>query len=261
MDQQDDGRSLEGAIEAVLFVSDEPVNVLTISQMTGADAQSVQDALQRISARLAAEGSGIVLQEVAGGWRLYTNPAYHEIIERYVLSWDTRRLTQAALDTLAIIAYGQPITRLGIASIRGVNSDSSVSSLIDKGLVRESGQSDAPGHPMTYSTTRTFLEKFGLRDLSELPPLEQFAPDEEAVHAIREGLMTYAHVTVADDGGLEAYLDEDAGLATGAPADRDEGEAPEDAAIRAMREAVSQAIAQSAGLVEKIDFDTLEFEE
>ncbi|MBE6470632.1 MAG: SMC-Scp complex subunit ScpB [Coriobacteriaceae bacterium] len=231
---------LDGAVEALLFVSDEPVNVLTLAEMLEADPASVEEALTRIAARKEAERAGVLLQEVAGGWRLYTNPAYHELLEKYVLSWDTRRLSQAALETLAIIAYGQPITRLGIASIRGVNSDSSVNSLIDKGLVRESGQADAPGYPMTYSTTRTFLEKFGLRDCGDLPDLEDFAPDDETATLLRQGLSAHAHFGLRED---------------------DDAPNPADTLADAMRDALADAIAQSVGVVEKIDFEQLEFEE
>ena len=162
---------LKGAIEALLFVSDEPVSVITLSDMLEVDPTQVAEALVQLQEDLAAGPGGICLKEVASGWRLFTAAEYHELLERYVLSWDTRKLSQAALETLAIVAYGQPITRNGVSSIRGVNSDSSLNSLIDKGLVREAGASDAPGNPMLYATTRTFLEKFGLSSTKELPPL------------------------------------------------------------------------------------------
>ncbi|MDO4399319.1 MAG: SMC-Scp complex subunit ScpB [Coriobacteriia bacterium] len=246
-----DESQLESAIEALLFVTDEPVNVITLSEMLDIDAGSVQEALMRIEARKREENAGVLLREVSGGWRLYTNPAFHELLEHYILSWDTRRLSQASLETLAIIAYGQPITRLGIASIRGVNSDSSVNSLIEKGLVRESGQADAPGYPMTYSTTRTFLEKFGLRDRDDLPPIEEFAPNDETAHLLREGLSAHAHF------GLK----EDAEETKNPSLFAEDSVSSEDQMRAVMQAALSDAIAQSAGVVEKIDFDQLEFEE
>ena len=247
---------LGGAIEALLFVSDEPVNVLTLSEMLEADPSEILDALIDLAKRRDQDGSGIRLKEVAGGWRLYTAPVYHELLEQYVLSWDTRRLSQAALETLAIIAYGQPITRLGISSIRGVNSDSSVNTLIDKGLVRESGTADAPGYPMTYSTTKTFLEKFGLRNTDDLPPLEDFAPDEETMSTLREGLSMHAHFGLV--GGEAAdYSLEPTEKGSAPRIDLEDG----DDMQRAMRTALSDAFASSAGIVEKIDFDQLEFEE
>ncbi len=293
--------NLTGALEALLFVSDEPVNLITLTEMTGADPKEAQEALQALAARLDADESGIVLREVAGGWRLYTNPAYHELIERYVLSWDTRRLTQAAIETLAIIAYAQPITRQGIAHIRGVNSDSSVSSLLNKGLVREAGQADTPGYPMTYATTRAFLEHFALRSIQDLPPLENFAPDEDTVAILREGLSIHGHASLREDGAAQESGEEGESLYQDTPfapsvaskpstasgssaasvlaAAANGGESlvnvvreklqcaeqadlnPEEAAAQALRDAVSQAIAHSAGLVEKINFDEIDFEE
>ena len=246
-----DESQLESAIEALLFVTDEPVNVITLSEMLDIDAGSVQEALMRIEARKRGENAGVLLREVSGGWRLYTNPAFHELLEQYILSWDTRRLSQASLETLAIIAYGQPITRLGISSIRGVNSDSSVNSLIEKGLVRESGQADAPGYPMTYSTTRTFLEKFGLRDRDDLPPIEDFAPTDETARLLREGLSAHAHFGLKEDGEEQQNP----------PLYGAENEGAEDKMRAVMQAALSDAIAQSAGVVEKIDFDQLDFEE
>lgn len=179
---------LPGAIEALLFVSDEPVNAITLADMLEVDTAVAQQALDTLREHLSAQDSGIQLREVAGGWRLFTHPRYHDLVERYVLSWDTRKLSQAALETLAVIAYNQPITRAGIASVRGVNSDSSVNSLIEKGLVREAGRDSAPGQPILYATTRTFLEKFGLTSLSDMPDIMEFAPDEQTRDLIRERL-------------------------------------------------------------------------
>lgn len=250
-----DKEQLPGAIEALLFVSDEPVNVLTLAEMLDVDPAEVLDALIAVSRRLDEQKAGIRLREVAGGWRLYTAPEFHEVLEKYVLSWDTRRLSQAALETLAIIAYGQPITRLGISSIRGVNSDSSVNSLIDKGLVRESGTADTPGYPMTYSTTKTFLEKFGLRDTGDLPPLEDFAPDDEVSALLREGLSAHAHYGLVEEDEM-SWMGADDDIAH-----NDEAEAAQNEMQQALRDALSDALAQSAGVVEKIDFDALEFEE
>ena len=156
---------LTGAIESMLFVTDEPVGVLTFADMLQVDPARVQESLVYLQSELEQAERGIQLREVAGGWRLYTHPRYHELIERYVLSWDTRKLSQAALETLAVVAYCQPITRNGVASVRGVSSDSSINSLVEKGLLREAGTQDAPGNPVLYATTRTFLEKFGLRSV------------------------------------------------------------------------------------------------
>ena len=131
---------------------------------------------------------GFQLREVAGGWRLFTHPAYHDVVEAYVLSWDTQKLSQAALETLAVIAYHQPVTREVVKGIRGVNSDGVIASLVDKGLVRELGRDPQRGQAIIYGTTNAFLEKFGLRSTRDLPDLEQFAPDEQSRQFIRERL-------------------------------------------------------------------------
>ena len=131
---------------------------------------------------------GFQLREVAGGWRLFTHPAYHDVVEAHVLSWDTQKLSQAALETLAVIAYHQPVTREVVKGIRGVNSDGVIASLVDKGLVRELGRDPQRGQAIIYGTTNAFLEKFGLRSTRDLPDLEQFAPDEQSRQFIRERL-------------------------------------------------------------------------
>lgn len=190
---------LSGAIEAMLFVTDEPVGTITLAEMLECDVAAVEAALVALRTDLEARGSGIQLREVAGGWRLFTHPAYHELIEKYVLSWDTRKLSAAAMETLAIVAYTQPVTRAGVASVRGVNSDSPLNSLVEKGLVREVGTADTPGNPTLYGTTRGFLEKFGLRSPADLPDLADFAPDEETRRLITERLSATREDAVVSD--------------------------------------------------------------
>ncbi len=210
-----------GAIEALLFVSDEPVAAARLARILELDPRAVTDALSRLAAEYAGEGRGFQLREVAGGWRLYTHPAYHEQVEEYVLSWDTRRLSQAALEALAVIAYHQPVSRQGVNAVRGVNSEAVISSLIDKGLVRETGRDRAAGNAILYGTTRTFLERFGLKDLSELPPLAEFAPDPETERAIRERLTAMEGGMLDIDEELEDDLEE---YETSSDADGAEGE-------------------------------------
>lgn len=179
---------LRGAIEALLFVSDEPVAPNRMAKALDASTSDVERALAALAQEYAADERGFQLREVAGGWRLYTHPAYHDIVDQYVLSWDTRRLSQAALEALAVVAYHQPVTRQGVNAVRGVNSEGVIASLIEKGLVREVGRDKTGGNAILYGTTRTFLERFGLKDLSELPPLEDFSPDSETERAIRDRL-------------------------------------------------------------------------
>lgn len=179
---------IRGAIEALLFVSDEPVSISHLARILETGEAAVVSVLADLQAEYLAEERGFQLREVAGGWRLYTHPAYHEQIESYILSWDTRRITQAALEALSVIAYHQPVTRAGVNAVRGVNSEGVISSLVDKGLVREVGRDKNHNNAILYGTTRSFLEKFGLKSLDDLPPLEEFAPDPRTERAIRERL-------------------------------------------------------------------------
>ncbi|NTU70281.1 MAG: SMC-Scp complex subunit ScpB [Coriobacteriia bacterium] len=183
-------QNLRGGLEALLFVSDEPVSAARLAKVLDASPADIDTALSNIAEEYRESDRGFQLREVAGGWRFYTHPAFHDVIEQYVLSWDTRRLSQAALEALAVIAYHQPVTRNGVNAVRGVNSEGVVSSLVEKGLVREIGRDKNAGNAILYGTTRTFLEKFGLKEIGELPPLAEFAPDEETERAIRDRLST-----------------------------------------------------------------------
>lgn len=246
-------KDLEGAVEALLFVSSDPVSTLTMADALEVEPAQVEAACVEIAARLSEDRAGVRLQEVAGAWQLRTAPEYHELLESYVLSWDTRRLSAAALEVLAIVAYTQPVTRQAVANVRGVNSDSSINSLLEKGLLREAGTSDAPGTPALYGTSKKFLEKFGLRSLRDLPDLGEFAPDDATRAFIRERLSAtrgqVAPAPVEEPAAAEG---------TDAAADATEAQPTLDAL---MGQAMKDALAQQAGVVEKIDFDDLEFEE
>lgn len=251
---------IKGAIEALLFVTDEPVNILTLADAIQIDPRKVEEALVLLQDELLHANRGIQLREVAGGWRLVTHPVYHELIERYVTSWDTRKLSQAALETLAIVAYCQPVTRNEISSIRGVSSDSSVNSLLEKGLLREAGVQDSPGNPALYGTSKAFLEKFGLKNVSELPPLEGFAPDDETKALIAERLrvvrITEHEVPMPSEGATASFTSSAQGVSF------EEGsEESERLAQNAMHTMLNDALASTAGVVDKINFDELVFEE
>ena len=207
------GDSLKPLLEALLLVSDDTVSAVELSRAVGAAPGEVAQALAELSAEYADAGRGFQLRELAGGWRLFTHPAYHDQVADYVLSWDTRKLSQAALETLAVIAYHQPVTREGVRAIRGVNSDGVIGSLKEKGLVREVGRDADRGAAALFGTTRLFLEHFGLKSLKDLPPLEDFAPDEESKRFIRERLsgrqMSADLEEAAEDLGEERDLIED----------------------------------------------------
>ena len=222
--------SLKGLLEALLLVSDDSVPATELAKAAGAEPGEVASALAELAAEYADANRGIQLREVAGGWRLFTHPAYHDQVADYVLSWDTRRLSQAALETLAVIAYHQPVTREGVRAIRGVNSDGVIASLREKGLVREVGREADRGQAQLWGTTRLFLEHFGLRSLRELPPLEDFAPDEESKRFIRERLsgrsigstLEEAEADLEEEHDLIDQLD-DASLSEDEPAEKNEG--------------------------------------
>ncbi|MDI6717310.1 MAG: SMC-Scp complex subunit ScpB [Actinomycetota bacterium] len=179
-------------IEALLFVSDRPLSVEKISEIVNLSEAEVKQALDELANDYRRADRGIQLREVAGGYRLYSHPAYASYIEKLIMSFDHRRLTQAALETLAIIAYKQPVTRSDIAAIRGVNSDGVINTLLNRDLIKELGRQDSPGQPILYGTTNRFLESFGLRSLDELPPLDEFAPDEEVRKQIEQNLRSSA---------------------------------------------------------------------
>lgn len=180
--------SIKPALEALLLVSSEAVGAQELSRILGVAPEEVSCALTELSEEYVAANRGFQLREVAGGWRLFTHPAFYEQVERFVLSWDTRRLSQAGLETLAVIAYNQPVTRDGVRAVRGVNSDGVIASLKEKGLVREMGKDAAHGNAVLFGTTKLFLERFGLRSIKDLPPLEDFAPDEQSRQFIRDRL-------------------------------------------------------------------------
>lgn len=191
--------SLRRAVEALLFVSDEPISAARIAKILEVSASDAASELTSLAEEYQQGERGFQLREVAGGWRFYTHPAYHDRIEAFVLSWDTRRLSQAALEALAVIAYHQPVTRAGVNAVRGVNSEAVIASLGEKGLVREAGRDKDQANAIVYGTTKAFLEKFGLKDLAELPPLEEFAPDPDTEAAIRDRLSAIEGPSLAAD--------------------------------------------------------------
>ncbi|MFG1954723.1 SMC-Scp complex subunit ScpB [Micromonospora sp. NPDC048830] len=181
-----DDRELRAALEAILLVVDEPVSELTLAQVLEQPPERVGAMLDDIAAGYTAAGHGFELRRAAGGWRLYTRPEYATYVERFVLDGQSVRLTQAALETLAVVAYKQPVTRSRISAIRGVNCDGVIRTLVSRGLVEECGTEPDSG-AFLYRTTTMFLEKLGLNSVDELPPLAPFLPDdvEELADATR----------------------------------------------------------------------------
>jgi len=172
-----DDAELRAALEAILLVVDEPVAEMQLAQIMEQPTERVAAMLEDISARYTAAGHGFDLRRAAGGWRLYTRPEYAAYVERFVLDGQSVRLTQAALETLAVVAYKQPVTRSRISAIRGVNCDGVMRTLVTRGLIEECGIEGETGAYL-YRTTPLFLEKLGLNSVDQLPPLAPFLPDD-----------------------------------------------------------------------------------
>lgn len=160
---------LQRPVEALLFVASEALSIAQLAKLLRAEEREIAAVLQRIESEYA--DRGVVLREVAGGYRFATSPLTRDVVEAYLLPPKTS-LSTPALEALAIVAHLQPVTRSEIEAIRGVNSDSVVSTLLDRGLIAEAGRKDVVGRPMLYATTPFFLESFGLRSLDDLPELE-----------------------------------------------------------------------------------------
>ncbi|WP_345515453.1 SMC-Scp complex subunit ScpB [Phytohabitans houttuyneae] len=172
-----DDAELKGALEAILLVVDEPVTEIVLAQILEQPTERIGAALITVSEGYTAAGHGFDLRKVAGGWRLYTRPEYAPYVERFVLDGQSVRLTQAALETLAVVAYKQPVTRSRISAIRGVNCDGVIRTLVSRGLVEECGTEPESG-AFLYRTTTLFLEKLGMNSINDLPPLAPFLPDD-----------------------------------------------------------------------------------
>lgn len=163
-----------GVIEALIFVSDEPLSVKTIADVLKEDKQVIGEAVAALAQEFNARNGGLQLREVAGGWQFATRPEYHEHVRAFLKTRPSAKLTIASLETLAVIAYRQPVTVPEILEIRGVQSPSSIKTLLDKKLIVAKGRKETVGRPMMYGTSKEFLMQFGLKDLSELPSVEDF---------------------------------------------------------------------------------------
>jgi segregation and condensation protein B len=168
--------TLSASIEAVLLVVDEPVSEVTLAQVLERPRQEVASVLRDLATEYTTQGRGFDLREIAGGWRLYTRAGCAPIVERFVRDGQQARLTQAALETLAVVAYRQPVSRSRVSAIRGVNCDGVMRTLTTRGLVEEAGIDIETGATL-YRTTSYFLERLGMSSVSELPPLAPFLPD------------------------------------------------------------------------------------
>lgn len=172
------------ALEAILFVAESPVPAGELSEVLEIPPTDIESGLSDLAQRLASSGSGLVLREAGGGWRLYTRPDLHPTLERYATSPSATRLSKAALEALAVVAYRQPVSRGQVSEIRGVDSEQALKTLERRGLVDVIGHAPGPGQAVLYGTSDSFLEKLGLRSLDDLPPLADHVPPADIVESL-----------------------------------------------------------------------------
>jgi segregation and condensation protein B len=176
------------AIEAVLIVATEPVPTRLLAELLEVAPERIEELCGALRSDYEADERGFWLAQVAGGWRVQSHPAYNGYIERFIVDDMPQKLSPAALETLAIVAYKQPISRAQIAAIRGVNVDGVMRLLSQRGYVQAVGRDEGPGQAVLFATTELFLERLGLQSLDHLPPLEQFVPDAGVVEALEHVL-------------------------------------------------------------------------
>jgi segregation and condensation protein B len=174
------------ALEAVLFVTESPVPVGELAEVLEIAVVQVEGLLAELDTQLAGREAGLVLREVGGGWRLYTQPDAYPYLERFSASATARKLSPAALEALAVVAYRQPVARSQVSEIRGVDSDSAIRTLERVGLVEEKGRLSIPGNPAIYGTTAVFLERLGIGEIGDLPPLADHIPPADVVESLEE---------------------------------------------------------------------------
>ena len=165
---------LVALVEALIFVSEEPIGTKLLADILGEEKGAIQAAVEQLSAEYVERSSGLQIREIAGGYQIATRPEFHEEIRAFLKTRPSAKLSLASLETLAVIAYKQPVTVPEILEIRGVQSATSIKTLLDKRLIVAKGRKEAVGRPMQYGTSKDFLLQFGLKDVSELPSIEDF---------------------------------------------------------------------------------------
>ncbi|MEK9525770.1 MAG: SMC-Scp complex subunit ScpB [Acidimicrobiaceae bacterium] len=198
------------ALEAILMVAEEPLPPALLAKLVGAPINEVEEICENLAAEYVADGRGFILARVAGGYRFQTATEQAPYVERFVLDGQSARLSAAALETLAVIAYKQPVSRNQIASIRGVNVDAVMRTLQQRGYVDEVARDPGPGQAVLYGTTPTFLERLGIDSVEDLPPLGEFFPEADVVEALERGLRVGSDDDELD-GGHDESTDADHG--------------------------------------------------
>ena len=192
------------AIEAVIMVSHDPVPIDLLAQLIEQPIASIERWCEELAAEYVDQQRGFELRRVAGGFRYQTHPDQTPYVERFVLHDQKARLSGAALETLAIVAYKQPISRAQVASIRGVDPDGVIRTLQARGYIDEVARDPGPGQAILFGTTSQFLEKLGIDTLDDLPPIAEFIPDTDVVEALEQGLRVHPIDPVGDDGAPPA---------------------------------------------------------
>lgn len=211
------------ALEAILLVAEEPLPPELLAQLLGASVDEVVETCDTLADQYVVDGRGFVLARVAGGYRFQTATEQAPYVERFVLDGQSARLSAAALETLAVVAYKQPVSRNQIASIRGVNVDGVMRTLQQRGYVDEVARDPGPGQAVLYGTTPAFLERLGLDSVSDLPPLGEFFPGSDVVEALERGLRVVPDEVVLAEAGHGPETEADPA------ADADEGDEPDQA--------------------------------
>lgn len=192
------------AVEAILMVAEDPLPPELLAQLVGATPAEIDEVCDALARQYELEGRGFILNRVAGGYRYQTATEQAPYVERYVLEGQSARLSAAALETLAVVAYKQPVSRNQIAAIRGVNVDGVMRTLQQRGYVDEVARDPGPGQAVLYGTTPTFLERLGLDSVSDLPPLGEFFPGGDVVEALERGLRVVPDDEIVIEDGVES---------------------------------------------------------
>jgi segregation and condensation protein B len=184
-----DEKWLKSCIEAIIFISETPVKAKNIAASLGITEKKAFDLILKLKKEYEQKNGGFLIRPIAGGYRFYSNPSFSDVLKEFVKSNISTFISQAALETLAIICYRQPVTRIQVAEIRGVRTDSVFLTLVDRGLIKEAGRLKEPGNPKIYRTTEKLLEMLGIDNLEQLPPLKDFQeiPEESLSNANEDG--------------------------------------------------------------------------
>lgn len=204
-------REEKRAIEAMVLAATEPVPPSVLAQLIECSAERIEELCEVLAQEYEAQGRGFTLARVAGGYRFQTSPDAYPYVERFVLEGRHARLSGPSLETLAIIAYKQPVSRAQLSAIRGVNVDATLKTLVGRGYVEEIGHDPSPGNPSLFATTPAFLERLGIDSIDQLPSLGDFIPEASVVEALERGLRFEPEIAEPDDAvaadlqsGLEA---------------------------------------------------------